>query len=339
MNAAVTGSSVPVESLRIDGIPVPVSRVALGTWAIGGWKWGGADDAESIATIQAAVERGVNLIDTAPVYGFGHSEEIVGKALAGGRRAQSVIATKTGVNWQDGKVFRDSLPSRIRAELETSLRRLRTDYIDLYQVHWPDPTVPFEDTAAELEALRKAGKVLAIGVSNYSVQQISRFRSVAPLATLQSPYNLFEREIEGDILPRALASGLIVLAYGALCRGLLSGRMTAQTTFEGDDLRGYDPKFVPPRRQQYLAAVAALGDFARRAHGKSVLALAIRWILDRGDTIALWGARRPAQLDPVGECFGWQLSEADLREIDHILATTIVDPVDAGFFAPPLRSS
>lgn len=327
-----------IETLRIPGIAQPVARVALGTWAIGGWKWGGADDTESIATVQSAIDRGINLIDTAPVYGFGRAEELVGQALAGGRRTRAVIATKAGVSWQDGKPFRDSRPARIRAEVEASLQRLRTDYIDLYQVHWPDPRVPIEDTAAELEHLRRAGKILAIGVSNYSAEQMQRFRGVTSFATLQSPYNLFEREIEAGPLPYAEQTERVVLAYGSLCRGLLSGRITADTTFAGDDLRAYDPKFVMPRRQQYLTAIAALDEFAQRTHDKRILALAIRWVLDRGGTIALWGARRPAQLQPVDECFGWHLSAAEREQIDAILARTVREPVGADFFAPPLRA-
>lgn len=327
-----------METTTIAGLPHPVSRVALGTWAIGGWKWGGSDDAQSIATIHAALDSGITLIDTAAVYGFGHSEEIVGEALAGGRRIKAVIATKAGVNWSGGKVFRDSRPVRIREEIENSLRRLRTDYIDLYQVHWPDPTVPFEETAETFEALRREGKILAIGVSNYAPDQMRRFAAAAPLACVQSPLNLFEREIERDVLPYAESSGLTVLAYGPLCRGLLTGSVAADTAYEGDDLRGYDPKFVSPARGRYLTAVAALDEHVRRKHGRSVLALAVRWILDRGPTIALWGARRPAQLAPLEACFGWRLDAADMAEIDAILAATVPEPIPAGFFAPPLRA-
>lgn len=329
-----------IESLSISGISEPVSRVALGTWAIGGWKWGGSNEAKAIATIQAAVDAGINFIDTAPVYGFGVSEERVGKALAGGRRDRAVIATKVGMNWSaDGKVFRDSSAARIRQEVEDSLRRLRTDRIDLYQVHWPDPKVPIEEVAQELEALRLAGKIRAIGVSNHSPEQMRAFGAVAKLASVQPPYNLFERGIEADVLPHAESASLAVLAYGSLCRGLLSGRMTPETRFEGDDLRGYDPKFNAPRREQYLAAVAALDDYARQRHGKSVLALAVRWVLDRGRTVALWGARRPEQLADVGEVFGWTLSDADMAEIDAILTRCVLDPVGPEFFAPPIAAA
>ena len=325
-----------IETVRIDGIATPVSRIGLGTWAIGGWMWGGADDAASVATIRKAIESGINLIDTAPVYGFGHSEEVVGKALQG-MRDRAVIATKVALEWQDGRVRRNATAARIRSEVEDSLRRLRTDRIDLYQVHWPDPHVPQEETAAELEKLRREGKILAIGVSNYSPAQMDGFRRSARLASVQSPYNLFERAIENDVLPFARHLGYTVLAYGALCRGLLSGRMGADTTFSGDDLRKSDPKFKQPRFRQYLAAVEALQRFAQERHGKTVLALAIRWVLDQGPTIALWGARRPDQLRGIDAAFGWKLGADDLRRIDALLAEHITDPVGPEFMAPPPR--
>ncbi|GAB6386645.1 aldo/keto reductase [Stutzerimonas marianensis] len=325
-----------IETLTIEGIATPVSRIGLGTWAIGGWMWGGADDERSVTTIRTALDRGINLIDTAPVYGFGHSEEVVGKALEG-VRDQAVIATKVALDWNEGGPRRNSTPARIRQEIEDSLRRLRTDRIDLYQVHWPDPLVPIEETAAELEKLRQEGKILAIGVSNYSIEQMDAFRSAAPLASVQPPYNLFERAIETDVLPYARDKGLVVLGYGALCRGLLSGRMNSSTTFDGDDLRKSDPKFKAPRFEQYLAAVEALKSLAQERHGKSVLALAIRWVLDQGPTVALWGARRPDQLDGIDEAFGWTLSQQDLQDIDDLLAEHITDPVGPEFMAPPPR--
>src|ERR1700734_1623631 len=230
------------------------SRIGLGTWAMGGWMWGGTDEAQSIATIRSAIDRGVTLIDTAPVYGFGRSEEIVGKALEGSLRHKVTIATKVGLAWKDGGVYRDSRPARVVQEIEDSLRRLRTDVIDLYQVHWPDLQTPLEETARALEDLLRQGKIRAIGVSNFSPRQMESFRAVATLDAVQPPYNLFEREIEADVLPYAAATGLTVLSYGALCRGLLSGRMRADTTFDEGDLRRVDPKFQGTRFRHYVAA-------------------------------------------------------------------------------------
>lgn len=301
--------------------------------------WGGSDEAESIKTIQHAVDIGINLIDTAPVYGFGHSEEIVGKALAdGGRRDKAVLATKVALEWVDGNVYRNSTPERIREEIEDSLRRLRTDRVDLYQVHWPDPLVRIEDTAETLLELQREGKILALGVSNFSPEQMDAWRRVAPLHSTQPPYNIFEREIENDVLPYALQHKLLVLSYGAICRGLLSGRMRLNRKFDGDDLRLKDPKFQPPRFIQYLKAADRLGQHAWANHGKSLLAFAIRWILDRGETMtALWGARNASQLDAVEQAFGWKLSSADYAEVDRILRETIENPVGPEFMAPPLR--
>ena len=301
--------------------------------------WGGSDEAESIKTIHHALDLGLNLIDTAPVYGFGRSEEIVGKALADqGRREKAILATKVGLEWVDSKVYRNSTPARIRKEIEDSLRRLRTDRIDLYQVHWPDPLVSIEDTAETLLEVQREGKILALGVSNYSPEQMEAWRRVAPLHSVQPPYNIFEREIENDVLPYALQKNLLVLSYGAICRGLLSGSMKANRKFEGDDLRLTDPKFQRSRFIQYLRAADKLGQYAWQKHGKSLLAFAIRWILDRGETMtALWGARNAGQLDPVEEAFGWRLSTQDYAEVDKILRETVKNPVGPEFMAPAAR--
>jgi aryl-alcohol dehydrogenase-like predicted oxidoreductase len=315
-----------------------VSRIGLGTWAIGGWMWGGTDVREAIETIRGAVDRGVTLIDTAPVYGFGRSEEIVGEALAaGGLRQRVRIATKAGLNWQGGTPYRDSRPVRIRQEIEDSLRRLRTDYVDVYQIHWPDPDTPIEETARLLGELYGEGKIRAIGVSNFSPEQMNDFRQAAPLHIVQSPYNLFERGIEDDVLPYADRTDLVVLCYGALCRGLLSGGIRADRVFAGDDLRKSDPKFQPDRLPRYLAAVDELKQLARERYGKSVLALAVRWVLDKGPNVALWGARRPDQLDPLGEIEGWAIDEAGMAEIDAILRRHVPVPIGPEFMAPPLR--
>jgi aryl-alcohol dehydrogenase-like predicted oxidoreductase len=329
-----------MEQIAIGASGLTTSRIGLGTWAIGGWMWGGSDTREAIRTIHAALDQGITLIDTAPVYGFGRSEEIVGEALAqGGRREGAVIATKVGLDWRDGRVFRNSAPTRVRQEVEQSLRRLKTDRIDVYQVHWPDPQVPFQETALVLRQLLEAGKIRAIGVSNFSPAQMDAFREVAPIHTVQPPYNLFERAAERDVLPYARRNGIVALTYGALCRGLLGGRITPTTRFEGDDLRKSDPKFQQPRLGQYLAAVDALDRLARERYGKSVLALAVRWILDQGGTVALWGARRPDQIDAAREAMGWSLDAQAMQEIDRILETTIRDPVGPEFMAPPEESS
>jgi aryl-alcohol dehydrogenase-like predicted oxidoreductase len=328
-----------MELAEIPGTALKVSPVAIGTWAIGGWMWGGTDEAESIATIRTAFEHGINIVDTAPVYGFGRSEEIVGRAIAEARlRPDVLIATKVGLQWDAGKVSRNATRARILREVEDSLRRLRTDYIDIYQVHWPDPLVAIEETAEAMLALLQQGKIRAIGVSNFSVLQMERFRQVAPLHVLQPPYNLFERGIEDDLLPYCLKNRIAMFGYGALCRGLLSGRMRTDTVFGGDDLRRTDPKFREPRFAQYVAAVDKLDRLAQQRFGKRVIHLAVRWMLDQGITTALWGARHPLQLQPADEVIGWSLDASTKAEIDRILRDTITDPVGPDFMAPPSRS-
>ncbi len=328
-----------MEYAKISGTDLEVSRVGLGTWAIGGWMWGGSDERESIRTIHAAIERGINLLDTAPVYGFGRSEEIVGKAIAElGHRNKVVIATKVGLEWNDGRVYRNSSRQRILQEVEDSLRRLGTTYIDIYQVHWPDPLVPIEETAETMLQLRQQGKIRAIGVSNYSPEQMEQFWRVAPLHTDQPPYNLFERQIDRDVLPYALENNVSTLVYGSLCRGLLSGKMKADTEFSGDDLRKADPKFQPPRYAQYLLAVERLDRFARENYGKSVMDLAVRWALDQpGVTAALWGARHPEQSSAVANLDGWALDAGAREQVSAIVRETVIDPVGPEFMAPPAR--
>jgi aryl-alcohol dehydrogenase-like predicted oxidoreductase len=330
------------EYKEIGGTNLISSRIALGTWAIGGWMWGGSDEKESIRTIHAAFDQGINLIDTAPIYGYGRSEEIVGEAIRQrGRRESVILATKVGIDWTRGKIERNSTRERILKELEDSLRRLQTNYIDIYQVHWPDPSVPIEETASTLRELYEQGRIRAIGVSNYSPEQMERFKSAAPLHTVQPPYNLFEREIEHDVLPYAFRSGTTALTYGALCRGLLSGAMRADRQFAVGDMRkNTDPKFQPPHFTEYINAANNLDAFARANFGKRVIHLAVRWLLDQpGVGIALWGARRPDQLAPVKEISGWSLKKSDFAAIDAILRQTIRHPVGPEFMAPPSRPS
>jgi aryl-alcohol dehydrogenase-like predicted oxidoreductase len=329
-----------LEYIDIKGTSLITSRIALGTWAIGGWMWGGTDEKESIRTIHAALDHGINLIDTAPIYGQGRSEEIVGEALRQtGRRESILLATKVGIDWTKGRIERNSTRRRIFQELEDSLRRLQTDYIDLYQVHWPDPLVPIEEVARTLRELYEQGKIRAIGVSNYSREEIARFEAIAPIHTIQPPYNLFEREIEHDVLPYALGHRITTLTYGALCRGLLSGAMNAGRLFAKDDLRKTsDPKFQQPHFAEYLDATSKLDVYAREHFGKRVIHLAVRWLLDQpGVGVALWGARRPEQLEAIKEVGGWSLTKADFAAIDAILRESIRNPVGPEFMAPPVR--
>ena len=310
-----------MERIWLPSLGRDVSRVALGTWSLGGWMWGGADEQDARATIEGALDVGVNIIDTAPVYGFGLSETLVGDVLAKrGARADVVIATKLGLSWDDAhETRRDSSPARIREEVQASLRRLQTDYIDIYQVHWPDPAVPLEETSAALTALRDEGLVRAIGVCNYSAGEMGTFARGGRLDASQFRYNIFERMPEEEVLPFCRDAGLTTFAYSPLARGLLTGAMTADHESSDEARRG--EMFHGDSYRRHLTVVARLDEFARREFGRGVIHLAIRWLLDQpGLTIALWGARKPSQLAAMGGVEGFSLGEDAMAEVDRICA-------------------
>lgn len=311
-----------MEVAQLGDSGVVVSRVALGTWAMGGWLWGGTDVEQSIRAIHAALDMGITTIDTAPVYGFGLSEEILGEALARRQipRDKVVIATKFGMEWDEREEpWRNAKPERIRRELEDSLRRLRTDYIDVYQIHWPDPDTPIAETAQAVKELYEAGKIRAIGVCNYSVEQLEEWRRVAPLHSVQPRYNLLERDIEADVLPYCREHGLGILAYSPMARGLLTGKFTENPTFRPGDNRQTDPRFTGEAYKRHLRIVERLKAMAAE-RGKTVAQLAVRWVLDQpGVTVALWGARTPEQIREAAGVSGWRLSRDDLARIDAIL--------------------
>ena len=327
-----------METTTIAG--TPVSRIGLGTWAMGGMEWGAVSAEQAVATCLGALDRGINLIDTAPIYGHGRSEELVGRALREhARREDFFIASKCGLEWNERGVFANATPARLRQELEASLRRLGTEMIDLYQVHWPDPLVPVAEVAALMDSFVREGKARAVGVSNFSVAQMEEFRAAAPLASNQPPYNLFERATDTEILPWCAANGVAVIAWSSLCRSLLGGRMHRGMKFDAGDIRKADPKFQEPRFGQYMTAVEQLGVFARARYGKTVLELAVRWVLDRpGVSAALWGARRPEQLDAARGAMGWRLDAEAMAKIDRIVAESVADPVGPEYLTPGVRA-
>jgi aryl-alcohol dehydrogenase-like predicted oxidoreductase len=329
-----------METIEIGNSGVTASRIALDTWAVGAWTWGAdtADLHQSIGSVRSAIERGITLIDTAPVYGFGLSERIVGMVVSNGLRNRAILATKAGLEWRGGKVRRNSSPAHLLKEVEESLRRLRTDRIDLYQMHWPDPLVPIQDTAQALARLLKEGKIRAIGVSNYSPDQMDEFRQVAPIHAVQVPYNLFERQAETVALPYASRHNITVLCYDALCRGLLTGMIKPQMPFKGDSLQRSDPKFQEPWLSQYLSAAASLNRYARACYGLPVSTLALRWVLDQGNTIALWSARQPEELETAKTAMGWKLDGMAKRYIETIVRHTVKDPIGPELMARPSRS-
>lgn len=313
---------------------VKASAVGLGTWAIGGWMWGGTDEAESIAAIQASLDAGVTLIDTAPAYGLGRSEEIVGKALAG-RRDKAVIATKCGLVWhtqkgnhffdQDGKpVHRYLGRDSIIHEVEESLRRLGTDYIDLYITHWQDPTTPIEETVATLEELKKAGKIRAIGASNVNRSELEQYIATGSLDAIQERFSMIDREIEADLLPLTLANGVSTLSYSSLALGLLSGTIGPDRVFAGDDQRKDNPRFSVANRQKAKDFSEAIRPVAER-YGASIAQAVIAWTLaQEGVTFALCGARNPAQALDNARAGTLGLSTDDLAAINAAISAQLV---------------
>jgi aryl-alcohol dehydrogenase-like predicted oxidoreductase len=312
---------------------VKASAVGLGTWAIGGWMWGGTDEAESIAAIQASLDAGVTLIDTAPAYGLGRSEEIVGKALAG-RREKAVIATKCGLVWhtQKGQHFFDQDSKAVHRylgrdaivhEVEQSLRRLGTDHIDLYITHWQDATTPIEETARALEDLKAAGKIRAIGASNVDRSELQRYIKTGSLDAIQERFSMIDREIEADLLPLTVASGVSTLSYSSLALGLLSGTVGPDRIFSGDDQRKDNPRFSVGNRQKAKDFSDAIRPVAAR-HDASIAQVVIAWTLAQsGITFALCGARNPAQALDNARAGTLRLSVDDLKAIDAALSAKL----------------
>ncbi|KAB2667227.1 aldo/keto reductase [Brucella tritici] len=314
---------------------VKASAVGLGTWAIGGWMWGGTDEAQSIAAIQSSLDAGVTLIDTAPAYGLGRSEEIVGKAIAG-RRDKAVIATKCGLVWhtQKGKHFfdQDGKPvhrylgrDAIIHEVEESLRRLGTDYIDLYITHWQDSTTPIEETVAALEELKQAGKIRAVGASNVNPPELEQYIQTGALDAIQERFSMIDREIEQDLLPLTTANNVSTLSYSSLALGLLSGMIGPERVFSGDDQRKDNPRFSVANRQKAKDFATAIKPVADR-HGATIAQIVIAWTLARsGVTFALCGARNPAQALDNAQAGRLRLSSDDLAAIDTAISAQLVN--------------
>jgi aryl-alcohol dehydrogenase-like predicted oxidoreductase len=299
---------------------IKVSAVAFGAWAIGGpgqWGWGPSDDSESIGAIRRAMDLGVTLIDTADVYGAGHSEEIIGRAL-GPRRKDVVLATKFGVVLDEhgNEVGTDGSRDHVMRACEASLKRLGTDWIDLYQVHTPDDKTPLEETMAALDTLLRQGKIRAIGVSNFTVAQLEAASQVANLASDQPPYSLFRRESEKDVLPWCSARGISVLAYGPLAHGILTGRYEYGRRLPEGDWRSRDTNFLGEALSRNLRVVEALRTIAA-ASGHTVAQLAVSWVLSRSpNLIALVGARRASQIEETAGAGDWQLTAEESRRIE-----------------------
>lgn len=314
---------------------ISTSAVGLGTWAIGGWMWGGTDEQASIAAIQASIDEGVTLIDTAPAYGMGRSEEIVGLAIKG-RRDKVVLATKCGLVWhvqrgnyffsqQDKPVHRHLGRESIRHEVEESLRRLGTDYIDHYITHWQDPTTPIAETMAALEGLKAEGKIRSIGASNCSSDDLAAYAAAGQIDAVQEEYSMVKRNIDQEIVPFCRRRSIAVLSYSSLALGLLSGKIGPERTFSGDDLRKDNPRFSVANRSKVAALMEVLRPIAGE-HDASAAQIVIAWtIAQPGITSALCGARNPEQARENAAAGRIRLSISELAMIDAAISKHFIN--------------
>lgn len=299
-----------------------VSVVGLGTWAFGGDKWWGTqNDKDSFSVLEEAIKVGINLIDTAPVYGQGHSEEVIGEFLKGSKvREKIILATKVGLSWQKGKVYRDLSRKRMRQEIDESRRRLKVDYIDIYQVHWPDPNTPIGETAETMYEFYNKGIIKAIGVSNYSIEQMQEFMRFSPLHTLQPPYNMFRRDIEKEIIPFCREKNISIISYIPLHSGVLTGKFFLQGEKIPDDLcRKNHPDLKEPLFSVNKKILSQMKEIAT-GYGKTLTQLVLNWTYNQPGIVSiLVGARNLKQLSENIGCVGWRIDKEDLEKIEKLL--------------------
>lgn len=320
---------------EIGSSGVQASAIGLGTWAIGGWMWGGTDETKSIAAIQSSIDEGVSLIDTAPAYGQGVAEAIVGKAIKG-RRDKVVLATKCGLVWHTTKgnhffdyqgrpVHRYLGPESIRYEIEQSLKRLGTDYIDHYITHWQDPTTPIAETMDALKKLKAEGKIRSIGASNLSTRDMEEYVAAGGLDAIQEEYSMVKRDIEATLLPIAAKQGVSTLSYSSLALGLLSGKIGPDRTFDGDDQRKDNPRFSRENREKvarFMKDVTGVAD----EHHATPAQIVIAWTIQQpGITFALCGARNPQQASENARAGRVRLSKTEIQTISEAATRHLTD--------------
>jgi aryl-alcohol dehydrogenase-like predicted oxidoreductase len=311
-----------MQTTTLGNSELQITPIGFGAWAIGGagwaFAWGAQDDRDSIAAIHEALDAGINWIDTAPAYGIGHSEEIIGQALDGVAR-RPYLFTKCSRIWNERGELQKSLKrDSIRRECEASLRRLKADTIDLYQIHWPEPDEDVEEGWSTLAELKAEGKVRYIGLSNFNVAQMERAAAIAPITSLQPPYSLLRRAVESDILPYAARNKIGVLAYSPMGSGLLTGAMTADrvANLPQDDWRRRNPDFQSPKVERNLQLVELLKSIGER-HGQAPAVVALSWVLhNEAVSGAIVGLRRPGQLAGVIGGAGFRLTPAEIAEIE-----------------------
>jgi len=314
-----------MQTRQLGNTDLKLTTIGLGTWAIGGpWQfgWGPQDDNEAIAGILKALELGINWIDTAPAYGLGHSEELVRKALEQ-TKAKPIIATKCGLLWNERREKVPCLKAEsIREECHASLKRLKIDVIDLYQMHWPDPQEDIEQGWEEMVKLRDQGKARYIGVSNYNVEQLERIKKISPPVSLQPPYSMVHREVEDELLNYCASNNMGVVAYSTMQRGLLTGKFSPErlSGLALDDHRRQNPDFHEPKFTATLQLVDQLQPIAE-CNNKTLAQLAIAWILRRPEvTAAIVGVRKPSQIEETAPAADFKLSKEDIKEIERLLA-------------------
>jgi len=325
MGQILTFKGRNMQKRRLGNTDLEFTTVGLGTWAMGGpWQygWGPQDDDEAIGAILAALEAGINWIDTAPAYGLGHSEELIGQALKQVDETP-LIATKCGILWNEKKEKVSCLKRQsIRDECHASLKRLGIDVIDLYQMHWPDPDEDLEEAWEEMARLLDEGKVRYLGASNFTVEQIERVQKIHPAVSLQPPYSMLHREVEDELLDYCGQNKIGVVAYSPIQRGLLTGKFD-RARFEAlapDDHRRMSSDFLEPEFSATLELVEDLKKIAER-NGRTCAHLAISWVLRRSEvTAAIVGARRPSQIIETAPAADWDLSEKDIEEIEQLLS-------------------
>jgi aryl-alcohol dehydrogenase-like predicted oxidoreductase len=313
-----------MNQVRLGRSELRVSPIAFGAWELGG-DWGATDESAAIATIRHAADSGINFFDTAQGYGFGASERLIAKALASRPRDQLVIATKGGLRpIAQGGVERDASAGWVRRGVDESLKALGTDYIDLYQIHWPDPKVPFAETAGELARMVAAGKIRHVGVSNFNTMQMEEFSGTLQVETLQPPYHLFRRDIEESILSYTRVHDIGVLVYGPLAHGLLSGAMTEETKFAPGDWRAKSDMFKGDLYRRNLRIVEGLSRFAELELGTTVSRLAVAWTLaNPAVDVAIVGTRNPHHIDDAIAAADLKLDAQAMRMIDEIVSAEV----------------
>jgi aryl-alcohol dehydrogenase-like predicted oxidoreductase len=316
--------------IKLGKTDIDVSVIGLGTWAIGGWMWGGTSESDSIKAINAAIDMEINLIDTAPAYGKGLSEEIIGKAIKG-KRDKVVIATKCGLVWKfdkgemffvyesGAKVYRFLGPKSIKYEIEQSLLRLGIDYIDLYQTHWQDRTTPIEVTMETLMDLKEEGKIRSIGASNASLNQLKQYDQAGQLDADQEKYSLIDDEVEKEILPWCKSNNVTMLAYSPLAKGLLTGKITPDREFKGDDLRKDDYRFSAGNRRKVNSVLEDEFKSIAGKYGLSIAQLSVAALISQDGVVALCGARNEKQAEENAKAGDHLIEQSDVKKVKNVI--------------------